>query len=173
MLDSSTPDMKSPLRLPHATPAITLLAALAVDDRNGLDDSRTAQLRKQYGFNQPNESMLSVRLGLVILLQGCIVGIVGLLAFGLSYWNHPGNDERARAMTFCVIVYTELFRALAARSQSLTLGQLGLWTNPRLLLAVAVSGMLQLSVAVFPFTQQVFEVPVHTSFEWSTIAILP
>ena len=75
-------------------------------------------------------------------------------------------------MTFCVIVYAELFRALAARSQTLTLGQLGFWTNPHLLLAIAVSGMLQLSVAVFPFTQHVFDVPVHTMFEWFAIVVL-
>ena len=121
---------------------------------------------------RPNESILSLRLGMVIVMQGCLVGIVGLLAFGLSYWSHPGNDERARAMTFCVIVYAELFRAFAARSPTLTLAQLGPWTNPHLLLAIAVSAMLQLGVAVIPFTQQVFDVPAHTSFEWTTIVIL-
>jgi Ca2+-transporting ATPase len=101
-----------------------------------------------------------------------LVGIVGLLAFGLSNWSHPGNVERARAMTFCVIVYAELFRALAARSPTLTLGQLGIWTNPHLLLAIAVSGMLQFSVAVFPFTQQVFDVRTHSLFEWTAIVAL-
>jgi len=121
---------------------------------------------------RPNQSILSARLGSLLLLQGSLVGIVGLLAFGLSYWSHPENVERARAMTFCVIVYAELFRALAARSPTLTLAQLGLWTNPHLLLAVAVSSMLQLSVAVFPFTQQVFDVPAHTAFEWTAIVVL-
>jgi Ca2+-transporting ATPase len=119
-----------------------------------------------------DESILSARLGLAILIQGLLVGIVGLLAFALSYWNHPGYNDRARAMTFCVIVYAELFRALAARSQTFTLGQLGVWSNPHLLLAIAVSGMLQLSVAVFPFTQRVFDVPDHTAFEWFAIVAL-
>ncbi len=121
---------------------------------------------------RPNQSILSARLGLMILFQGLLVGIVGLLAFGLSNWSHPGNVERARAMTFCVIVYAELFRALAARSSTLTLGQLGIWTNPQLLLAIAVSGMLQLSVVVFPFTQQVFDVRTHSLLEWSAIVAL-
>lgn len=100
-----------------------------------------------------------------------LVGLVGLLAFGLSYWNHPDNAERARAMTFCV-VYAELFRALAARSQRYTLWQLGFWTNPHLLLAIAVSGMLQLSVAVFPFPQRIFDVPAHEALEWLAIVAL-
>lgn len=121
---------------------------------------------------RPNESILSLRLGLAIFVQGTLVGTVGLLAFGLSYWSHPGDDERARAMTFCVLVYAELLRALAARSQSLTLIKLRPWTNPHLLLAIAVSGMLQLGIAVFPFTQHVFDVLPHTTFEWAAIVVL-
>jgi Ca2+-transporting ATPase len=121
---------------------------------------------------RPNESILSLRLGLAILIQGLLVGAVGLLAFGLSYWSHPGDDERARAMTFCVLVYAELLRALAARSQSLTLIKLRPWTNPHLLLAIAVSGMLQLGIAVFPFTRHVFDVLPHTTFEWAAIVVL-
>ena len=121
---------------------------------------------------RPNESILSVQLGWAIVAQGLLVGLVGLLAFGLSYRSHPGDVDRARAMTFCVLVYAELFRALAARSQSLTLGQLGPLTNPYLLLAIAASGMLQVSVAVFPFTQRVFAIPAHTTFEWAAIVVL-
>lgn len=119
-----------------------------------------------------NESILSRELGRSILLQGALVGLVGLLAFGLSYWSHPGDDERARAMTFCVLVYAELLRALAGRSQTLTLIQLRLWTNPVLLLAIGVSGLLQLSIVVFPFTRSVFDVLPHTAFEWMSIVVL-
>ncbi len=116
-----------------------------------------------------DESILSARLGLAILWQGLLVGGVGLAAFAYSYLTHDGNVERARAMTFCVVVYAELLRALAARSQTLTLPQLGFFTNPQLLLAIVVSGMLQVSVAVFPFTQRVFDVPAHTIVEWLII----
>jgi Ca2+-transporting ATPase len=120
----------------------------------------------------PKESILSRNMGFMILLQGFLVGAVGLVAFAISYQKHPGDAERARAMTFCVIVYTELLRALAARSQTWTLWQLGPWTNPALLLAIAVSGMLQISIAVVPFTQRVFDVPIHTTSEWICIAVL-
>ena len=118
------------------------------------------------------ESILSWRLGFVILIQGILVGLVGILAFGLSMQHTPDNVERARAMTFCVVVYAELFRALAARSATFTFGQLGFWTNPQLVLAIVVSGLLQVSVAVFPFTQSVFDVPAHSLGEWSTIVLL-
>ena len=121
---------------------------------------------------RPDESILSAQVGWTVLWQGLLVGCVGLAAFGYSYLQHGGNIERARAMTFCVVVYAELLRALAARSQRLTLGELGLFSNPQLLLAIAVSGMLQVSVAVVPFTQLVFDVPAHTKMEWLVIALL-
>ncbi len=118
------------------------------------------------------ESILSWRLSFVILFQGVLVALVGILAFGLSLQHEPDHVDRARSMTFCVVVYAELFRALAARSPTLTLGQLGFWTNPQLLLAIAVSGLLQVSVAVFPFTQRVFNVPAHSLSEWGSIVVL-
>lgn len=118
------------------------------------------------------ESILSWQLGFVILLQGCLVGLAGILAFGWSLQYDPGRVDRARAITFCVVVYAELFRALAARSRTLTFGQLGILTNPQLLLAITVSGLLQLSVAVIPFTQQVFDVPSHSLSEWFGIVLL-
>ena len=118
-----------------------------------------------------NEPILSLPVGITILWQGLLVGTVGLAAFAYSYWYH-GDAERARAMTFCVVVYAELLRALAARSQTFTLAQLGFFTNPHLLLAIVVSGMLQVSVAVFPFAQRVFDVPAHSVVEWLIIAAL-
>jgi Ca2+-transporting ATPase len=120
---------------------------------------------------RPDESILSRRLGIAILIQGILIGVVSLAAFADVYARH-GDIERARATTFCVVVYAELFRALAARSTTHTAWQLGLLTNPSLLLAIIVSGMLQLSVAAFPFTQRVFDVPAHTMAEWLHIVVL-
>lgn len=118
------------------------------------------------------EPILSWRVGAWIAVQGVLVGAVALAAFGLSYQSHPHDLDRARAMAFCTLVYAELLRALAARSQTLTLWQLGLWSNPYVLLAVAVSGLLQVSIAVLPFTESVFSVPAHSSHEWAAIVML-
>ena len=49
---------------------------------------------------------------------------------------------------------------------------MGVFTNPLLLLAIVVSGMLQVSVVVIPFTQRVFDVPAHHAFEGLGIIIL-
>lgn len=120
----------------------------------------------------PRKSILSLDVSLTVIFQGILIGAVGLTAFGVSYLQHPGQVERARAMAFCVVVYSELFRALAARSQTLTWGQLGFFSNPTLLVCILVSGLLQLSIVVLPFTQPVFDVATHPAWEWLLIVAL-
>jgi Ca2+-transporting ATPase len=121
------------------------------------------------------ESILSWSMGLRVLFQGALVGGAALAAFGITYLLDPSSDEnigRARTMAFCVLVYGELLRALAARSQRLTLWQLGLFTNPALLLAIALSALLQLSVVALPFARPFFESARHFMWEWWLIAAL-
>jgi Ca2+-transporting ATPase len=120
----------------------------------------------------PKEPMLSVRSGLILLLQGALVGGVALLAFGVVYLSHRNSEEavgRARTMGFCVLVFAELLRALAARSQTLTVAQLGFFSNPVLLGTIGVSFLLQLSVVMLPFARPVFETVQHFGWEWAVL----
>lgn len=114
----------------------------------------------------PGESILSWGFGVQVLFQGIIVCSASLIAFAITYANNPDNLSRARTMAFCVLVYAELLRALAARSRTLTLYQLGLFTNPYLLGAIGVSALLQLSVVTMPFARPVFEAVQHFMSEW-------
>lgn len=41
------------------------------------------------------ESIFSWRLGFVIFMQGTLVGLVGIIAFGMSLLHAPDNVERA------------------------------------------------------------------------------
>lgn len=117
------------------------------------------------------ESMVSWSLGGAVLGQGALLACVGLVAFGMNY--HQESDlEEARTMTFCVVVYAELFRALAARSRILTFWQLGVGTNPYVFGAVAISGLLQLGLIALPFTRSIFEATTHTPWEWGVLMAL-
>lgn len=120
----------------------------------------------------PKESIISSGLWITILLQGVLVGGVALAAFWITYAAYPDQVGRARTMAFCVLVYGELFRALAARSQTLTLWQLGLWSNPVLLGAVVVSALLQLSIVTIPYARPVFESVNHFAWEWALLFFL-
>jgi Ca2+-transporting ATPase len=75
-------------------------------------------------------------------------------------------------MAFCVLVYGELLRALTARSQTLTLSELGWFSNPQLLGAIGVSCLFQLSVVMLPFARGVFESVQHFGWEWALLLLL-
>jgi len=120
----------------------------------------------------PREPILSWQTGSRVVLQGALVGGTALAAFGILLAVDPGNVGRARTMAFCVLVYGELFRALAARSPTLTLGQLGPFSNPALLGAIAVSALLQLSVVTLPYARPAFESVQHFGWEWALLFAL-
>jgi Ca2+-transporting ATPase len=100
------------------------------------------------------------------------VGGAALAAFAIIYNVYPDSPGRARTAAFCVLAYSELLRAFAARSMRFTLGQLGLFTNPYLFGAIALSAVLQLTVVTMPFAQPVFEAATHFVWEWLLIALL-
>jgi len=118
------------------------------------------------------ESMVSWKLAAVVLFQGLLLATVGLIAFSLFLGDHSEHIGRARTLAFGVIVYGELFRALASRSQSWTFWQLGPLTNPYLFGAVAISSLLQLAVVSIPALQPVFETVSHSWSEWAVLTLL-
>ena len=75
-------------------------------------------------------------------------------------------------MTFSIITFSQLFFAIGCRSQRFTMPQLGLFSNPFLLGAIVISGLLQLSVMTLPFAQPVFEVATHLTLEWLPLIAL-
>ncbi len=122
-----------------------------------------------------SETMLSWSLGGMVLGQGLLLAIVGLAAFGFGL-SREGNIDHARTLAFCVVVYGELFRALAARSRVWTFWQLRPETNPYLFAAVTISVLLQISIITMPFTRPIFQVTSHTFLEGiilSALALTP
>ncbi len=117
----------------------------------------------------PSASILPPQLGMVIVLQGLTVAAAGLLAFALGMRWHDNDAEHARAIAFCVLVFAELFRSLAARSPNQTMFGRGLFSNPALLVAVAVSAALQLGVMSLPVTRRIFGIPEESWNDWLLI----
>jgi Ca2+-transporting ATPase len=118
-----------------------------------------------------SEPMLSWSLGSVVIGQGLLLAAVGLAAFGFGY-QQESDLNRARTMTFCVVVYAELFRALASRSRIWTFWQLGPSTNPYVFAAVAISALLQVGIIALPFTREIFDVTTHKPMAWGVVFAL-
>ena len=106
----------------------------------------------------PHEAVIPWRRGLEIVSHGGLVAAVCVAGFWLSWGGDDARLEHARTVTFCVAAFAQLLFAVGCRSDRLTAVQLGFFGNPALLLAVAVSALLQAVVVTLPPTQPVFEV---------------
>lgn len=120
----------------------------------------------------PHESVITRERGLLILCHGTLVAMVAGLGFWLIYQSNIENLLRARTVTFCVIAYTQLFFAIGCRSQRYTMPELGLFSNPHLLGAIIVSGLMQLGVVTLPFAEAVFEATRLQWLDWLLILLL-
>ncbi|TXT22119.1 MAG: cation transport ATPase [Planctomycetota bacterium] len=120
----------------------------------------------------PLEAVITRQRGLLILFHGTLVAAVAALGFWLIYQDDVANLARARTVTFCIMAFTQLFFAIGCRSQRFTTPELGLFSNPNLIGAIVISGLLQLSVVLLPFAQPVFETTTHPSSEWLLVLLL-
>ena len=104
----------------------------------------------------PEEPMLGRR-------EWATIGSTGLLqtaaTLGVFVWALNARDlTEARNLAFSVLVFGELFRALAARSDTRTFWEVGAISNVRLLAVVAASVLLQLTIHHLPWAQRVFDI---------------
>ena len=120
----------------------------------------------------PREPVLTLTRGLLILLHGALLTAASAIGFALVYQGDPENLPRARVAVFCLVSFAFIFYAFSCRSLRLTMPELGLFTNPALFAAVAISGLLQLSVLALPFTQSLFGSETQLGSAWGMIVLL-
>jgi Ca2+-transporting ATPase len=124
----------------------------------------------------PGEAVIPWRVGATIVLHGALVAAVCVAAFWLSWRGDEARLDHARTVTFCVAAFAQLLFAIGCRSDRLTAVQLGFFGNPALLLAIALSALLQVAVVTLPPTQSVFEVAAHPGDDWPLVlglAVIP
>jgi Ca2+-transporting ATPase len=105
---------------------------------------------------RPDEPMLGRPEWRLILRIGIILAATTLLAFlwGLAH----RSVAEARTLAFSTLVFGHVFMALAFRSQSKLLWEVGPFTNLRLLAVVAISILLQICLLVLPAAQRIFQI---------------
>ena len=120
----------------------------------------------------PEEPVLTRQRGLLILFHGTLVAMAAAIGFWIVYQGDPVHLARARTMAFCIMAFSQLGFAIGCRSHRFTMPELGLLSNPFLLGAIIISGLLQISVVTLPFAQPVFEVATHLTWEWLPLIAL-
>jgi len=124
----------------------------------------------------PREAVIPFGTGVTIILHGTLVAAVCVAAFWITWRGEAARLEHARTVTFCVAAFAQLLFAIGCRSDRLTAVQLGWFGNPPLVLAIALSALLQVAVVTLPPTQPVFEVAAHPGGDWPLVlglAVLP
>jgi Ca2+-transporting ATPase len=69
-------------------------------------------------------------------------------------------------MAFATLVFCELTRAFAIRSETWSIFKIGVFSNKSMNAAFAISLLLQLSVLFIPPIQKIFHVVNLTGIEW-------
>jgi Ca2+-transporting ATPase len=103
---------------------------------------------------QGSEPMLGRAEWFIVVWTGALQAATTLSVF---IWALNERDlTEARNLAFSTLVFGELFRAFAARSQTRVFWQTGVFSNVLLLGVVAISILLQLALHHIPFTQRLF-----------------
>jgi Ca2+-transporting ATPase len=114
----------------------------------------------------PGQAMLGrsewARIVGVGILQASVV--LGVFVWALD----AGALDRARTLAFSTLVFAELFRAFGARDTTRTWFEVGVFTNVRLLVVVAISAGVQIALPQLSFTQRLFHL---TALTWADGAI--
>jgi Ca2+-transporting ATPase len=114
----------------------------------------------------PREPVITLHRGIQMVLQGSMVAIAAAVGFAIVYRGNADNLTSARTMAFGIMSFSQLFFSFACRSETRTLWQLGLLSNPYLIGANIISALLQLSVVTLPFAQGVFETTMPSPLQW-------
>jgi Ca2+-transporting ATPase len=120
----------------------------------------------------PRESIFAHGLAWRILGSGLTIGVCTLLVFAGVHVFSQGCLELARTMAFNTLVFSQLFFVFTCRSEKHTIWEIGLFSNPHLLMAVLCSISLQLAVTYVPYLQPVFHtVPLNLT-HWLLIILI-
>ena len=119
---------------------------------------------------EPDEAIFSGKMGFNIFSQGIFIGAITLVAFILGIRNY--SLEIGQTMAFATLSFSQLWQSLNSRSPRLSLIKLGILTNRYLILAILISGSLQLGVMLIPTFQQIFKVLPLNGYQWTVVILL-
>ncbi|UVT19684.1 MAG: cation-translocating P-type ATPase [Nitrospira sp.] len=122
------------------------------------------------------ERFLTKERFLLLFAQGSFLALITLGAFVYCLYGMDLNLDRARTLTFTILVMAQLFHAFNNRNDCRSLFEIGLLTNKPLLGAVALSAVLQAVIVLTPQIHPIFDVVPFDMEHWLLvlgIGILP
>ncbi len=120
----------------------------------------------------PREPIINGQMILMIGVQTVAITAAVLGAYLIGLRDHGDIPLLADTMAFVTLSFSELLRAISARSERLTVFQLGIATNRTMLLAVGASLVLLLVVVYVPFLQPIFDTVPLGWEQWRVVGPL-
>ncbi|HEX3039438.1 MAG TPA: calcium-translocating P-type ATPase, PMCA-type [Caproiciproducens sp.] len=120
---------------------------------------------------KPSESIFSGGMGYNILIEGCLIGSLALLAYsvGRIYFDlDPSAPYIGRTMAFAVLSLSQIVHTFNMRSPH-SIFKAGIASNPKLVLAAIICTALQSVVIVFQPLAAVFKTSVLNPIQWLTV----
>ncbi|MBR5270422.1 MAG: cation-translocating P-type ATPase, partial [Anaerotignum sp.] len=116
-------------------------------------------------------SLFGGGLGSRIALEGIMIGMLALLAFGIGHIHFDGGKEyiTGRTMAFAVLSLSQLVHAFNMRTEH-SLTQISLGSNPYLVGAFLAGCLLQIGVVMAEPMAEVFGVCPLSWLEWMVVA---
>jgi len=117
-------------------------------------------------------AVISGAQGVFIVVRGMFVAAAAATAFAVAHAGDEANLAHARTVAFCVTAFSQLMYAFAFRSERRTLPELGMFSNPALVAAVAGAALLQLAAVTLPLLRPVFQSAPLAAADWALVAVL-
>ena len=117
----------------------------------------------------PKDSIFAHGFALRMIFYGVLVGVVTLAAFVLGEFvrsDPAAADGAANTMAFATLVFCELTRAFAVRSDHMSVFQIGLLSNKTMNKAFVVGLALQLAVLLIPALRPIFHITALSGAQW-------
>ena len=114
------------------------------------------------------EALFTKAFSLRLAWQGCLIGGITLLAYGLGF-HLAGTHAAASTMAFATLTLSQLFHAFDVRSEDTPLFRLGWFSNPAMNRAFLAGAALQGAVLLAPPLQGVFAVVPMDLAQWGIV----
>jgi len=121
-----------------------------------------------------NESIFAGGMGYNILVEGCLIGSLALLAYSVGrvfFDADPSMPVVGRTMSFAVLSLSQLVHSFNMRSQR-SLFEAGFFRNPKLVWAAVICTFLQASVIAIRPLAAIFKTAVLSPFQWLVVALI-
>lgn len=117
----------------------------------------------------PEEQVISIKHLPKLTANAILLTICALTAFLIGLTQ---SLVIATTMTFCTIVLYRLISSISMRSDDETILELGIFTNPYLILAVIIAGTIQYLLTILPIANEFLYTTPLSNQQWLLVVLL-